>query len=174
MLPSASVSFRGQWVAVVSLISDFYLLDSVGNFVDGRREEENYEENGAKNGPNGRNKGGIGQILLPSASVSFRGQWVAAVSLISDFYLLDSVGNFVGGRREEENYEENGAKNGPNGRNKGGVGQILLPSASASFRGQWDAVVSLISDFYLLDSVGNFVGGRREEENYEENGGKMV
>ena len=61
---------------MVSLISDFYLLDSVGNFAGGRREEDNYEENGSKNGPSGRNKGGIGQIFfrqLPSASVSFRG-----------------------------------------------------------------------------------------------------
>ena len=56
------------------------------------------------------------------------------VSLISDICLLDSVGNFVAGRREEGNYEENGSKNGLNGRNKGGIGQILLPSASASFR----------------------------------------
>merc|ERR1712112_537908 len=71
-LPSASVSFRGQRAAVVSLISDFYPPCSVGNFADGRREGGNYEENGAQNGPNGRNKGGIGQISLPSASVSFR------------------------------------------------------------------------------------------------------
>ena len=35
-------------------------------------------------------------------------------------------------------------------------------------------MVSLISDTHLLDSVGNFVGGRREEQNYEENGAKMA
>ena len=81
---------------MVSLISDICLLDSVGNFVAGRREEGNYGENGSKNGLNGRNKGGIGQILLPSASVSFRGQWVAVVSLISDFGPPDSVANFAG------------------------------------------------------------------------------
>ena len=85
------------------------------------------------------------------------------------FYLLDSVGNFAGGRREEENYEENGAKNGPNGRNKGGIGRILLPSASVSFRGRPAAVVPLISDFPLICSVGNFAGGRRNDEYYEEN-----
>ena len=56
-----------------------------------------------------KKQGRVGQILLPSASVSIRGQWVAVISLISDFYLLDSVGNFAVGRREEENYEENGA-----------------------------------------------------------------
>ena len=77
----------------------FYLPDIVGNFVDGRREEENYEENESKNVLNGRNKGGVGQILLTSASVSFRGQWAAVVSLISDNHLLDSVGFF--GRKME-------------------------------------------------------------------------
>ena len=92
---------------MVSIISDFYLPESVGNFADGRREEENYEENGAKNGPNGRNKGWVGRILLPSASVSFRGRPAAAVPLISDFHLIGSVGNFAGGRRTDEYYEEN-------------------------------------------------------------------
>ena len=44
---------------------------------DGSWEEENNEENEPENGLNGRNKGWVGQILLPYASVSFRGRLAA-------------------------------------------------------------------------------------------------
>ena len=55
-----------------------------------------------KNGLNRRNKGSIGQVSLPPASVSVRGRLAAVVSLISDFHLIDSVGVFAGGRRNDE------------------------------------------------------------------------
>ena len=113
MLPSASVSFRGQRAAVVSLISDTHLLDSVGflRAEDGNKKIMRKTEQKMVQMDEIRAR--LAKFCfrqLPPASVSFRGQWVAVVSLISDFYLLDSVGNFVDGRREEENYEENGAK----------------------------------------------------------------
>ena len=133
----------------------------------GKWKEENYEENG-QNGINGRNKGGVGEILLPSASVSFRGRVAAVVSSVSDIHLLGSVGKCMWGgigNWKEENNEENGPENGLNGRNKGGVGQILLPSASVNFRGRLAAVVTLVSDIHLVGSVGKCVwgGGRKME-----------
>ena len=70
---------------MVALISDFHMLDIDGNFLVGRRNEGIMRKT-EKNGLNRRNKGGVGRISLPSASVSFRGR-TAVVSLISDFIL---------------------------------------------------------------------------------------
>ena len=65
LLPSASADVRGHprhvWAE------------------DGRWKLGNYEEKQRKIGLNGRNQGGMGEILLPSASVSFRGRpWTSA------------------------------------------------------------------------------------------------
>ena len=48
------------------------------------------------------NKSGVGRNSLPPASVSSRGRRAAAVSVISGFHLIESVGNFwvTGGKRE--------------------------------------------------------------------------
>ena len=70
-------------------------------------EEEIMRETNQKNGLKGRYKCGAGKLRLPSASVSFRGQRVAVVSLISDFISQAVLVIFLDGRREEENYEEN-------------------------------------------------------------------
>ena len=51
--------------------------------------------------------------------------------VIFEFYLLDSVGNFAGGRRGEGNYEENGAKIAQMAEIRGGWANF----ASVSFRG---------------------------------------
>ena len=48
----------------------------------------------------------------------------------------------------------------------------LANSPPARFRGRWATTVSLISDFYPLDRVGNFAGGKRNDGNYEESGWK--
>ena len=86
MLPSASADVRGHprhvWTE------------------DGRWG--NYEEKTRKIGLNGRNQGAMGEILLPSASVSFRqlpqladcGGFVVAAF----FYPAGGVGIFSGGR----------------------------------------------------------------------------
>ena len=73
---------------------------------------------------NGRNTGGVGQIQLPLASVSFR-------------QLPKTPNTCVGGSRKTEKgklLEKRPENSPPKGRNKGVVGQIQLPSASVSFR----------------------------------------
>ena len=65
---------------------------------------------------------GGAEIWHPSASVSFRGRpWTSAAC--------------VAGRWKLGNYEERQRKTGLNGRNQGGVGEILLPPAAADVRG---------------------------------------
>ena len=63
---------------MVSLISDFYLLDSVGNFVDGRREEENYEETKQNMAQMKEIRAGLAKFCfrqLPSASAASGLRW---------------------------------------------------------------------------------------------------
>ena len=69
---------------------------------------------------NGRNKGGVGQFQLPSASVSFRRHPTHAWEEV--------------GRREDGIIRKTTQKFPTNGRSKGGVGQIQLLPASANFR----------------------------------------
>ena len=92
-----------------------------------RRKTEDGELRGKlrKIGINGRYQGAMGGILLPSSSVSFRGR-------------SRTPATCVDGRRKTEagNYEEKQMEIGIIGRNKGGVGGILLPPDFVSFRGR--------------------------------------
>ena len=89
-LPSASADVRGHpghvWTE------------------DGRWEMGNNEEKQRKIGLNGRNQGGVGKILLPSDSVSFRGRPRTSATCVD-------------GRWKLGNYEEKQWKIGLNGRN---------------------------------------------------------
>ena len=66
----------------------------------------------------------------------------------------------VAGRWKQGNYKETQTKNGANSRNNGAIRYILIPSASASFRGRLAAAVSLVSDIHLIDGVGKLGAGR--------------
>ena len=106
LIPSASASFRGRpWTSAAR--------------VDGGRKLGNYEEKDIKFGLDGRNEGGVAEILLPSVSVSYRGRPWASAACVDGRW-----------RWEMEKYEEKDRKIGLNGRNQGGVAEILIPSDS--------------------------------------------
>ena len=72
----------------------------------------------------GRNMGGVGEILIPSASISLRARpWASATC-------VDGWRNMENEKLREK--EEMRLK----GRTQGGVGEILHPSASDRLRGR--------------------------------------
>ena len=95
-----------------------------------------------------------------SASISFRGQRLVLVSLGQDFPHY-RCWYFLFGRREAENYEKERAKKGQMGK-----GRFWLKVASASFRTQLFAVVSLLLVFYPAGGVGNFFGRKMSDRKY--------
>ena len=106
--------------------------------------------------PSGRNKGGFGQISLPSAFAASGLRWFRYCQFFQQAVLVI----FSDGKWKMGNIEEKRRKFAINARNQGGIGEILLPSASASFRSQLFAVVSLLLDFYPGGGVGIFLDGR--------------
>ena len=84
-----------------------------------------------QNCPNSRNRGGIGQIFLPSAPVSFRGRLATVVTLVSDIHLVDGVGKLGDGGGILVNWKPKGAKT-PKTRIPGRKIKFL---ASVCFRG---------------------------------------
>ena len=79
-----------------------------------------------KIGLNGRNQGGVGEILLPSASFSLRGRPRTSAPCVDGRRKMESGSYYEGAQR----------KFGLNGRNQGMMGEILHPSAPASLRGR--------------------------------------
>ena len=67
------------------MFSDFTPKAVLVIFAVGRWSMGNIEEEQMKFNLNARNQGGIGEILLPPAPASFRGQRIAVVSLFTDF-----------------------------------------------------------------------------------------
>ena len=130
------------------VIFEFYLLDSVGNFAGGRRGEgvlAKMEQKFPKWKKLGRGWGNY-------STVSFLGQKVGAVSLVSDFIFLIAVVILLA---EDGKWEimRKRTKSGQNGRNNGGVGFPSASSASVSIRGRRAAVVSLVSDFTFYTAL---------------------
>ena len=117
-------------------------------FSDGRREAGNYEKTEQKR-PIGRNKGGIGRILLPSASARSRGQRPAVVSFLSDFIQQAVLVIFLDGRWRMGNIGEKPRKFAINARNQWGeLAKYCfrqLPSASAASGLRWFRYCRILS-----------------------------
>ena len=85
----AEFCFRGQRLAVVSLMPDFTPQAVLVVFLRGRREAENYEKNGSKQGQVEEIRAVLAKFCarqLPPASASFRQlPWASASAYIPQF-----------------------------------------------------------------------------------------